>query len=140
VRASDDYRRSTVTVVVHELDRFSASTAVQTSGVLPTENFDPDAGEQVTATGVAPPVAFGIAKATFVPAALLVVTVSITGQAITGGGGTLTTTDVEQVATCLAASVAVHTTCVIPGANRLPDAGVQMLLIGATPPSVVGAL
>jgi hypothetical protein len=125
---------------VHEFERFKASTAVQTTGVSPIENFDPDAGEQVTATGVAPPVAFGVAKATFVPPALFVVTVAITGHVMTGGGGTLTTTDVEQVATCIAASVAVHATCVIPGANRLPDAGVQTLLIGARPPSVVGAL
>jgi hypothetical protein len=55
-------------------------------------------------------------------------------------GGRMTVTGNEQLAVWLAPPpVAVQETVVVPGRNAEPDAGVQVVWIGAVPPWVVGA-
>jgi hypothetical protein len=51
----------------------------------------------------------------------------------------LTVTLKEHVAARAIASFAVHVTVVVPDANELPEAGVQLDVTGGVPPATVGA-
>ena len=56
------------------------------------------------------------------------------------GGVTLRVTVNEHETAVVAASVAVHCTCVAPLVKGDPEARVQLVCTGATPPEVVGAM
>jgi len=59
------------------------------------------------------------------------------GCAVGWLGAVITTVEVHD-AFCCAASVAVHVNEVVPTENCEPDAGEQLVAIGATPPLTVG--
>jgi len=77
------------------------------------------------------------------PARLATVPSNSIGVPVTGAGDDdavlVTVTGVVHIADCLALSEAVQVTVVVPTANSEPDAGEQLLVIGAVPPLTVGA-
>jgi hypothetical protein len=49
-----------VTVVVHDATCLAASCAVHVTSVLPSGNFEPDAGAHAVVIGASPPVTTGL--------------------------------------------------------------------------------
>ena len=126
-----------------------ASVASHDTGVVPTRNWEPDFGVQVTLTGAVPPLDVGLANVTFAfPLLPGAVTGAIVGHARVNGGGAgavgggrgdadTTTTDAHE-AFCFNASIAVQVKEVLPTAKSEPDAGEHAVVIGWTPPLAVG--
>jgi len=103
------------------------SAALHVTVVVPTENEEPDAGEQVTAAPGQLSTTAGGWKVTLGahwPGGAL--TVTLAGQISVMPCTFLTVTVKAQVAVAPPESVAMQLTVVTPAGNRLPEAGVQI--------------
>ena len=130
VRLSGGGGAVTTTCELHDAVCLAASIATHVIGVLPTPNCEPDGGEQLVWNGGTPPTAFGV-NVTPIGFPVGDVTLgaghSMPSRGGAGAGGVVTVTCEAQVATCFAASTAVHVNAVLPMANVDPEAGVQLV-------------
>src|SRR2546425_10305101 len=102
-----------------------ASVAVQSTGVVPSGNMDPDDGLQVAVTGPSTMSVAPIENGTVAPPGP-VASAIISAGTVSAGGVVSTTRTVKDAMPVLPwASVARHTTVVAPNPNVEPEAGVQ---------------
>jgi len=108
--------------VPHEL------VAVQVTVVVPIGKLLPDGGVQVAVTDGEPP--DGFVYVSTIPAALLVPSLILEGQTITGVSLIVTLNEQDEEPQELAA---VHVTAVVPVENEDPDAGEQTTFATGVP-------
>lgn len=117
----------TVTVNEQLAVWLDVSVAVQSTGVVPFGNVDPDGGLQLEVTPGQLSFAVGEKLTTAEHRFSAVVVVMFAGQLIVGFSSSLTVTVNEHAVEVLPlASVAVHVTGVVPFWNVEPDAGLQL--------------
>src|SRR6266436_2540056 len=117
---------TTVTTKLQPLLLPVASTAEQTTGVLPKAKTEPDGGAQVAETFVSQASVAVAGKRTCAPLAPVHSSVRLVGQVIVGGVVSTTVTTKLQPLLLPVASTAEQTTGVLPKAKTEPDGGAQL--------------
>ena len=130
----------TATVNVRVAELTCASLVVHVTGVAPTANVDPDAGEQTTGRAPSTISTADAVNVTSAPTKLVARVLTFAGVVRTGGVVSTTVT-VSEAALWLAwASIAVHVIAVVPNGKIDPDTGTHSTGVGPSTVSFDEAL